>query len=194
MANPKVKVNSLTDLVSVVRTAKQGCTMKSRGTGTALVTIKNQPYEIKNALCIDGLDTNLLSLGRIQENDGTYYSMDHNVMIIQMGETTFEAITNPSDGLYHIANVRNNDMVSSPAVVLLRQTNEHTYWHDVLGHAGSRNLIPISKYYNIPHKPHCIQCKPCIMYKLTYKPYQQRPKEMLAKEKLSRMHSDMYPG
>lgn len=76
---------------------------------------------------MDGLDTNLLSLGRVQENGGSFCSVSKNVMIIEVGDTTFETVINASDGLCHIANVRNDEVAYTPAVALLGRVDEYTY-------------------------------------------------------------------
>lgn len=40
-------------------------------------------------------------------------------MIIEVGDTNFEAVINASDGLYHIANIRNDEVAFTPVVALL---------------------------------------------------------------------------
>ena len=111
----------------------------TRIVGKGTVTLTNGKVKAQDALLVDGIKHNLLSVSQIcdQGHKVSFSTKDFEIRNSSLGELVAKGVRTP-DNIYILNKIQENKCY-------LSQTNESWLLHKRLGHTSFENLINISK-------------------------------------------------
>lgn len=180
---------SKNDTATTIRTAENGRNLTTTATGSAVINVDGINHRLDNALVVPGLDANLLSLSKIQQEGGSFWSEGSNVMVVKVKNQVFRAKV-AEDNLYHLHGTLTPASTIKETALVGSDTN-WSHWHDVLGHLNKEAQQLTLQHYGIEVAPDEDTCDACIQGKMTSLPFNPRDEESVAKRPMYRIHTDL---
>eukprot|EP00253_Pinus_taeda_P028111 PITA_28111 len=156
--------------------------------GKGAVTLINGKGKAQDALLVDGIKHNLLSVSQIcdQGHKVVFSTKDCEIRNYASGKLVAKGVRTP-DNIYILNKIRENKCH-------LSETDESWLWHKRIGHTSFENLINISKIkavQDIPRmfKPNQVVCGPCQHGKQTRTSH--KTKEHCTSKTLEIIHVDV---